>query len=288
VTVLTALHGTTAVLLICALLYVEESGVPLPFLPGDALLIVAGVLIANGSISPWVFFPLAFAAILGGALTAYTWSRAVGTAVLETLAERFRATRHLQRVSDWLRAAGPPRIMTARLVPGMRPYTAMVAGAARVDVRVFLAGAIPAVGIWLLAFTVFGIVAGVPALASLSRVQHLAVTGAALVAIGLGTFLAVRRLPAGIDMSSPLIRAPRSLLLSLSVLIDLTVTVSVVSGVTELLHDGLGFQDPDGVIDLALISAVILFAYLAATRHLIGATAGERLLGVRYAATGEA
>ena len=60
---LTGLHGTVALILVSALLFAEESGVPLPLVPGDVLLIVAGLFIANGAISPWAFFPIAFLAV---------------------------------------------------------------------------------------------------------------------------------------------------------------------------------------------------------------------------------
>jgi membrane protein DedA with SNARE-associated domain len=55
--VLNGLHGTVALILVSALLFAEESGVPLPLVPGDVLLIVAGLLIANGAISRGPSFP---------------------------------------------------------------------------------------------------------------------------------------------------------------------------------------------------------------------------------------
>jgi membrane protein DedA with SNARE-associated domain len=282
-TVLEGLHGTIAILLICSVLFVEESGVPLPLVPGDALLIAAGVLIANGSISAWVFFPAALIAVLGGALTAYTWSRTIGAAAVQAVAQRFRADKALARASTRLRTAGPIRIAVVRLVPGMRVYTAIVSGAAGVGLRTFLLGAIPAIVLWLVVFTVIGILVGVPALASLSHVQHLAVTGAILVAIGAVTFIGIRHIPQGDAGAPAFLGAPLRWLLVLSIGIDLTIASSIVSGVTELLREGLGLDDPDGIIDLALITAAIILFYVGVARRLVGATAGERLLGIRYA-----
>ncbi|HEX8917535.1 MAG TPA: VTT domain-containing protein [Chloroflexota bacterium] len=282
-TVIQGLHGTIAILLICAVLFVEESGVPLPLVPGDALLIAAGVLIANGSISPWVFFPAAFVAVLGGALTAYTWSRTIGATAVQAMAQRFRADRALARASSWLRTAGPFRIAGARLMPGLRVYTAIVSGTAGVDLRIFLVGVVPAIVLWLGVFTVIGILVGIPALASLSHVQHLAVTGAGLVAIGALTFLGVRHIPQGEVAAPALRRVSLHWLVVLSIGIDLIIAVSVISGFIELLHEGFGLDDPDGIIDLALITGVIILFYVGVARRLIGSTAGERLLGVRYA-----
>jgi membrane-associated protein len=282
-TVLEGLHGAIAILLICSVLFVEESGVPLLLVPGDALLIAAGVLIANRSISAWVFFPAAFIAVLGGALTAYTWSRTIGAAAVEAMAQRLHAGNALVRASTQLRTAGPFRIAVARLVPGLRVYTAIVSGAAGVDLRIFLLGVIPAIVLWLLGFTFIGVLVGVPALASLSHVQHLAVTGAGLIAIGAVTLLGIRHIPQGDAGAPALLRAPRRWLVVLSIGIDLAIASSVVSGVTELLREGLGLDDPDGIIDLALITAAIILFYVGVARRLVGATAGERLVGIRYA-----
>lgn len=284
-TIIQGLHGTIAIVLICVLLYVEETGIPLPLVPGDALLISAGVLIANDSISPWAFFPAAFVAVLGGMLTAYTWSRAVGAPAVEGIAARLRAKGALQRASRWLQGSGPLRIMAARLVPGTRVYTAIVSGTAKIPLPTLLLGGVPAIIVWLAVFTLLGIAVGVPALASLSHVQHLAVTGIVLLVIGLGTLLAIRRIPAAAPSPTVTSHVPRPVLTAASVLTDVIITASVVSGITELLHDGLGLDDPDGIIDLALVCAVIVLTYTAVARQVIGATAGERLLGIRYFAS---
>lgn len=281
-TLLEGLHGTIAILLICSVLFVEEAGVPLPLVPGDALLIAAGVLIANGSISAWVFFPAAFIAVLAGALTAYTWSRTIGAAAVGAMAERLHAEKAFARASTQLRTFGPFRIAVVRLVPGMRVYTAIVSGAAGVELRVFLLGAVPAIVLWLVVLTLIGILVGVPALASLSHVQHLAVTGAGLVAIGAVTFVGIRHMPQGDAGAPAILRAPLRWLVVLSIVIDLTIASSVVSGVTQLLREGLGLDDPDGIIDLALITAAIVLLYVGVARRIVGSTAGERLLGIRY------
>lgn len=280
--ILQGLHGTIAILLICSVLFVEEAGVPLPLVPGDALLIAAGVLIANDSISPWAFLPAAFVAVLGGALTAYTWSRTIGAAAVAAMAQRIRADKALERASARLRDSGPAHIALVRLVPGLRVYTAIVSGAAGVELRIFLLGAVPAVVIWMFVFTIIGVLVGVPALASLSHVQHLAVTAAVLVAIGAVTFVGIRRMPQGEAGAPALLWAPARWVLVLSIAVDFAITSSIVSGATELLGEGLGLGSPDGIVDLAFITAATVLLYVGVARRFVGATAGERLLGIRY------
>ena len=68
ITFLGDLHGTVAVALLIGLLFAEEAGVPLPFAPGELVLLAAGLLIATGGLDPWVFVPLALIASVVGSL----------------------------------------------------------------------------------------------------------------------------------------------------------------------------------------------------------------------------
>src|SRR5215470_3437661 len=60
------LEGLTLVAIICAFLFVEEVGVPLPFAPGDLLLAIAGIAVAAGRVNPLMMVGLAVVAILVG------------------------------------------------------------------------------------------------------------------------------------------------------------------------------------------------------------------------------
>ena len=77
---LQGLHGVVAVVLLCGLLFAEESGVPLPFAPGEIVLLAAGLLIAAGGLDPYVFIPLAMLACIAGSVVGYSWARLVGRA----------------------------------------------------------------------------------------------------------------------------------------------------------------------------------------------------------------
>ena len=60
----------------------------MPLLSGDVLLVLAGVLMVNGSISPWAFFPTAFVAEVAGVMTGHFWTRTLGQRGLEALADK--------------------------------------------------------------------------------------------------------------------------------------------------------------------------------------------------------
>ena len=277
--ILSGLHGLTAISVICLLLFVEETGVPIPLLSGDVLLILAGVLIVNDSISPWEFFPPAFVAEVSGVMVAYLWTRTIGQRGLEALADRVRARRALDRASARLSAAGPLHITVARLVPGLRINTSLVAGAAGVAPVTFLLGVVPAIIIWLAVYTLLGVAVGVPILASLNRVQHLAVTAVVLILIGLSTLVGIRYIPSIERLEGPLIRVSRPLAVSISVVVDLGIAICIALGMTVLVHIWLRLG---GVISLSAIGAVVILIYVTAARRIIGGTAGERLTGTRY------
>src|SRR5438874_2663427 len=46
------LDGTTLVVAICILMFIEETGVPLPFAPGDLVLAIGGIAVAGGRVNP--------------------------------------------------------------------------------------------------------------------------------------------------------------------------------------------------------------------------------------------
>jgi len=46
------LNGTTLIVAICLLMFIEETGVPLPFAPGDLVLAIAGIAVAGGRVNP--------------------------------------------------------------------------------------------------------------------------------------------------------------------------------------------------------------------------------------------
>ncbi|MDQ6921472.1 MAG: helix-turn-helix domain-containing protein, partial [Candidatus Dormibacteraeota bacterium] len=214
----------------------------------------------------------------------YGWARLVGEHGLRSLAERLHQTPRLERVSARLREAGAREIALSRLIPGMRVYTTLVAGAAGVDRRRFFTGIGPATALWVIAFTLLGVVAGVPAEHFFTEVQQLAVQGGVLVAIGVGGYLAILRLPEG--GHEALFRLPPGLRMTLALGIDLSLIASVVAGVLAVVRPLSGAGDIAAWVDLAVVLLVIALFYSVATRRGAHATAGERVLGTSYLTQG--
>ncbi len=277
---LSGLHGVVAIVLLCSLLFVEEAGVPLPFAPGELTLVVAGLLIAAGGLDPWVFIPLAVAACVAGAVVGFSWARIVGEHGLTGLAVRFHQRGALERVSRRVRSSGPLGIGVTRLIPGLRIYTTLVAGAFGLRRRTFVEGMVPSAAVWVLVFVLLGVVAGIPIEHLLTRIARLAVQGGLLLVIGVGGYLAIRRAPT--TGREPMVHLPIWLRTGLAIAIDLAVIVSVTTGALAIARRVTGAGFAAGWADLAVATAAVAAVYLFVTRRGTGATVGEALLHTVY------
>jgi membrane protein DedA with SNARE-associated domain len=276
---LSGLHGAVALALLPALLFAEEAGVPLPFAPGELTLLVAGLLIASGGLNPYAFIPLALIACIAGSLVGYSWARAVGDHALKGLARRLRQQRNLERVEERLRSAGWQGIAVSRLIPGLRIYTTLVAGAVRAPRRSFVLAMISSTIVWVGVYVALGILIGVPVEHFLDQIQKLAVQGAILIVMGVGCYLAVRKTPS--SSGAGLVRVPRWVRVLLAALIDVGVVASIVTGLLalgRLLGVGFGSGWVDGIVVLLVVGAF----YVVVARRSAGATAGEVLLQTSY------
>jgi hypothetical protein len=125
------LQGLTLVAIICAFLFLEETGVPIPFAPGDLLLAIAGIAIAAGRVNPAVLVACAFVAIVTGAGLGREAFAVLGWDRLMKVAGPLHARVPLERASAMLQRNGWRAVFTARLIPGLRVHTTEVAGVSR-------------------------------------------------------------------------------------------------------------------------------------------------------------
>jgi membrane-associated protein len=278
---LLAIHGAVAIVVLAAIIFVEESGVPLFVISGDFLLVAGGVLIASGAISPWAFIPAAVVASTAGGFVGYTLARRLGERRLRALAERLRVAKGLESVQRRIQSTGAAGIAFARVVlPGMRVNTTLLVGALGIPRRTFLVALIPSVLIWVAVFTALGVLVGVPVEHFLTQVHHALIQGVELAGVGVVAYLAARY-PRGRDASALLTVRPRARLL-LAVVIDVTVIATIVAGIDLIALDALGREGIDDVLDGSVTAAIVVALYVLATRGLFGRTAGEALLDTSY------
>lgn len=277
---LPSIHGTIAVVLFCGLLFAEDAGVPLPFAPGELVLLAAGLLIAAGGLSPYAFVPLAVLACTGGAMLAFTWAGFVGSHGLEAIARRLHGTRALQRVQTRVRAAGPLGIATTRLIPGLRIYTTLVAGALHIRRRTFLVGVLLATTLWIAVFIALGALVGLPLEHAFNQVSRTALQGAVLAIVAIVAYVTVRRTPP--VTHGGIVRLKHPLRTGVAGIIDVGFVGGVVIGIIAAARPLFGAGFASEWFDIAVPMLVAAILYVVIARRSTGGTLGEALLSVSY------
>ena len=117
-------------LLVCIVVFVETGLFVGFFLPGDSLLVTAGVFAAAGTIPlRWLLLPVMLCAIVGDQL-GYWIGRGMGSSLYKRKESFFFRRSHLQRASDFYEKYGGKTVILARFVPIVRTFCPPVAGAA--------------------------------------------------------------------------------------------------------------------------------------------------------------
>ena len=117
--------------LVCCIVFVETGLFVGFFLPGDSLLVTAGVFAGAGHLRlAWLLSLVALCAIAGDQL-GYWIGRRAGTSLYRREDSRFFRKRHLQSAHDFYERHGGKTIILARFVPIIRTFCPPVAGAAR-------------------------------------------------------------------------------------------------------------------------------------------------------------
>lgn len=117
--------------LVCIIVFVETGLFVGFFLPGDSLLVTAGIFSAAGDIPlKWLLAPVILCAILGDQL-GYWIGRGAGAALYRREDSLFFRRKHLQRAHEFYEKYGGRAVILARFVPIIRTFCPPVAGAAR-------------------------------------------------------------------------------------------------------------------------------------------------------------
>lgn len=109
------------------------------FLPGDSLLVTAGLLATQGYFNILILIPLlAFAAILGDS-TGYWMGKEFGRKIFSKGNESFlRNKKHIETASEFYDKHGSQTIILARFLPYIRTFAPIVAGIGDMHYRKFL------------------------------------------------------------------------------------------------------------------------------------------------------
>ncbi len=196
--------GSWAVLGICLIIF-AECGILLGFfLPGDTLLFLAGLLVAsahagNGGIdiNLALFVLLLSLAAFAGNVVGYWIGYKVGPPVFSRPNARFLKHEHIERSEAFFAKYGKITVVLARFVPVVRTIATVMAGASRMDRRIYLTYSAIGGVLWVGVVTVAGYFLGqIPWVADnvdLIFIAAAAVVVASLVAPGVVHFVQRRR-----------------------------------------------------------------------------------------------
>lgn len=124
--------------LVCTIVFIETGFFVGFFLPGDSLLITAGIFSAAGVIPlKWLLLPVMFCAIAGDQV-GYWIGRSAGVALYRREDSLFFRRSHLQRAHDFYEKYGGRAVILARFVPIIRTFCPPVAGAAKMSYSRYL------------------------------------------------------------------------------------------------------------------------------------------------------
>jgi membrane protein DedA with SNARE-associated domain len=182
----------TPVLAIAGLILVKEAGVPIP-VPGDLVVLGAGVAAARGDLDPAIALVVIVAASVVGGAVQFALLRSVARPAMLRLLARFGATRRIESRTARLHDAGGRGVALARVTPGVRIVAIAASALAAVPPVAFLAGLVVGNAIFIGAHFALGYVVGEPVIALVGgALGPVAIAGIALAIVGLLGWLAIR------------------------------------------------------------------------------------------------
>jgi membrane-associated protein len=139
-----------------ALIIFIETGLLFPFLPGDSLLVVAGIYAAKGDLHLLVLQAILIPAAIAGDALSYYLGKKAGPKIFNKPRSRFFNPESVQKAHAFYEKHGGKAIIIARFVPIVRTYVPVIAGIAQMPCRTF--GFFNIIGgvSWILSMTLIG------------------------------------------------------------------------------------------------------------------------------------
>jgi len=108
------------------------------FLPGDSLLITAGIVAAAGGLNIWWLNVVLIVAAITGDSVGYAIGVRLGPRLFKRPQSLLFNPRHIERTRVFYERHGPKTIVIARFVPIVRTFAPVVAGVGQMEYRRFI------------------------------------------------------------------------------------------------------------------------------------------------------
>jgi membrane protein DedA with SNARE-associated domain len=183
-----AVYGPAALFV---LLFLGVFGLPVP---DETLLTFAGVLVRQGDLHFGTAYLAAVCGSMGGITLSYTIGRTFGLGVVDRFGKWMHVTRaDLARVESWFEHSGRWLLTFGYFIPGVRHFTAIVAGSSRLPPPVFARFAYTGAAIWALTFMTLGWYVGPAWEAALETAHRHIIVVAAVVVVLAGVYAVLHR-----------------------------------------------------------------------------------------------
>ena len=126
------------------------------FLPGDSLLVTAGLFAARGNLDIVLLVGLLCIASITGNTSGYTIGRKAGQALYNRPQSRFFRRDHLLKTKEFYEKYGGITIMMACFIPFARTFCPVVAGIGQMQYRKFIGYNIAGSVVWISSMTLLG------------------------------------------------------------------------------------------------------------------------------------
>lgn len=143
-------------LMVCVIVFVETGLFVGFFLPGDSLLVTAGLFAAKGDISVAALLTLVSLCAIAGDQVNYVVGRKAGQALYSRPDSFFFRKKHLEKAHEFYEKYGAKTIVLARFVPIVRTFAPAVAGAAQMNYRKFVTYNIVGGILWVWSMVLLG------------------------------------------------------------------------------------------------------------------------------------
>ncbi len=161
-------------LLLVSIVFAETGLLIGCFLPGDSLLITAGLLAAAGHLNIWWINGLLIAAAIIGDSVGYAIGARLGPRIFTREKSLLFNPQHVLRTRHFYEKYGPKTIVIARFVPIIRTFAPVLAGVGMMEYRRFLTyNVLGGIG-WVVSMSWAGYLLG-QAVPNISRHMHVLV-----------------------------------------------------------------------------------------------------------------
>ena len=124
-------YGPWIYAILFLVIFCETGLVVMPFLPGDSLLFIAGVVAAGGGMDPVLLAGLLMLAAIMGDSTNYVIGRTAGERLFSNPNSKIFRRDYLEKTHDFYERHGGKTVTMARFLPIFRTFAPFVAGVAR-------------------------------------------------------------------------------------------------------------------------------------------------------------